>query len=45
MTVPDIIRDFTKFVKDFPIDIIPHISEQDYQTRVARRKVIEEKNK
>lgn len=24
VTVPDIVRDFEKFVKDFPVEIIPH---------------------
>lgn len=33
VTVPDIVRDFEKFVKDFPVDIIPHSTEEDKQKK------------
>ena len=33
ITVQDIKRDFTKFVKDFPVDIIPHQSDQELLSR------------
>ena len=33
ITVADIKRDFTNFVKDFPVDIIPHTSDQELQER------------
>ena len=28
ITVADIRRDYTKFIKDFPVDIIPHQSDE-----------------
>ena len=28
ITVADIKRDFTKFIKDFPVEIIPHQSDE-----------------
>jgi len=38
ITVSDIRRDFTKFVKDFPSDIIPHTSDEELAERNARHK-------
>ena len=29
ITVADIRRDFTKFIKDFPVDIIPHQTDEE----------------
>lgn len=34
----DIRRDFTKFVKDFPVDIIPHTSDEEMKARNTRNK-------
>ena len=37
ITVQDIKRDFTKFVKDFPIEIIPHQSDTSmYESQLKR---------
>ena len=37
ITVADIRRDFTKFVKDFPVEIIPHQSDKSlYQHELKR---------
>ena len=30
ITVADIKRDFTKFIKDFPVEIIPHQSDDSF---------------
>ena len=38
ITVSDIRRDFTKFVKDFPLDIIPHTSDEELAERNAKHK-------
>ena len=38
ITVADIRRDFTKFVKDFPVQIIPHQSDEELQERNLRHK-------
>lgn len=40
VTAEDIIRDLYKFVKDFPIEIIPHMTEDEM---LARKKEREEK--
>ena len=34
----DIRRDFTKFIKDFPVDIIPHTSNEELQERNRKHK-------
>ena len=39
ITVADIRRDFTKFVKDFPVDIIPHTSDEELHQRNAKHKM------
>jgi hypothetical protein len=38
ITVADIRRDFTKFVKDFPLDIIPHTSDEELAERNVKHK-------
>lgn len=38
ITVADIRRDFTKFIKDFPVDIIPHQSDEELQERNRKHK-------
>lgn len=38
ITVTDIRRDLTKFIKDFPVEIIPHQSDDQLQARVDRQK-------
>ena len=38
ITVADIRRDFTKFIKDFPVDIIPHTSNEELQERNRKHK-------
>ena len=38
ITVADIRRDFTKFIKDFPIEIIPHQSDEQLKARMDRQK-------
>lgn len=38
ITVADIKRDFTKFIKDFPMDIIPHTSDEELAERNAKHK-------
>ena len=35
----DIKRDFTKFIKDFPMDIIPHTSDEELAERNAKHKI------
>lgn len=42
ITIEEIVRDLYKFVKDFPVDIIPHMSEDEL---IARSKEREAKNK
>ena len=39
ITVADIRRDFTKFVKDFPVDIIPHTSDEELHERNLKHKM------
>ena len=39
ITVADIKRDFTKFIKDFPMDIIPHTSDEELAERNAKHKI------
>ena len=34
----DIRRDFTKFIKDFPVDIIPHQSDEELMERTRKHK-------
>lgn len=36
----DIRRDFTKFIKDFPVDIIPHTSDEELQERNRKHKAV-----
>ena len=38
ITVADIKRDFTKFIKDFPKEIIPHTSDEELAERNAKHK-------
>ena len=35
----DIRRDFTKFIKDFPVDIIPHTSDGELMERSRKHKM------
>ena len=44
ISVEEIIRDLYKFVKDFPIDIIPHMTEEELQARSKERDLIKPKN-
>ena len=39
ITVADIRRDFTKFIKDFPMEIIPHTSDEELAERNAKHKI------
>jgi len=36
--VADIRRDFTKFVKDFPVEYIPHMSDEEMHERNQKHK-------
>ena len=38
ITVADIRRDFTKFIKDFPVDIIPHQSDEELRERTRKHR-------
>ena len=37
ITAEEIVRDLYKFVKDFPIDVIPHMTEDDLIARSKER--------
>ena len=39
ITVADIRRDFTKFIKDFPMEIIPHTSDEELAERNSKHKI------
>ena len=39
ITVADIRRDFTKFIKDFQVDIIPHTSDEELHERNIKHKM------
>lgn len=39
ITVADIRRDFCKFVKDFPVSIIPHTSDEEMHERNVKHKM------
>ena len=39
ITVADIKKDYTKFIKDFPVDIIPHTSDEELEMRNERHKM------
>ena len=39
ITVSDIRRDFTKFIKDFPMEIIPHTSDEELAERNSKHKI------
>ena len=39
ITVADIRRDFTKFIKDFPMEIIPHTSDEELAERNTKHKI------
>jgi uncharacterized glyoxalase superfamily metalloenzyme YdcJ len=41
ITVAVIQRDFAKFVKDFPRDIIPHQNDEEMRTRATQKKRIQ----
>lgn len=45
VTVPDIMRDFAKFVKDFPVGIIPHQSAEESSAKAERKQFILGNNK
>jgi hypothetical protein len=45
VTVFDIMRDFAKFVKDFPVGIIPHQTHEQFQIKHERKRQIVEKNR
>lgn len=32
-TIEEIIRDLFKFVKDFPVDVIPHMTEEELEAK------------
>ena len=44
ITAGDIVRDLYKFVKDFPIDIIPHMTEDELLARSKERDLVKPKN-
>jgi hypothetical protein len=44
ITAEDIIRDLYKFVKDFPVEIIPHMTEDEMQARSKERDLVKPKN-
>lgn len=39
ITPEDIVRDLYKFIKDFPIDIIPHMTEEELEARTRDRDI------
>jgi hypothetical protein len=44
ITAEDIIRDLYKFVKDFPVEVIPHMTEDELIARSKERDIIKSKN-